>query len=111
MKATCKGFIATAGAIFLLSLVPMISASAQQTASEAHGIVVANMDRSIVPGDDFYSFVNGAWIKRTEIPPDRAGIGVFSALGDLTNKRTAALIEEAAKSKAPGDSSARQIAD
>ena len=113
MKATCKGFIATAVAIFLLSLVPMISASAQQTAPnpEAHGIVVANMDRSVVPGDDFYSFANGAWIKRTEIPPDRAGIGVFSALGDLTNKRTAALIEEAAKSKAPGDSSARQIAD
>lgn len=113
MKATFKGFIATAGAIFLLSLISMISAAAQQTAPspEVHGIVVANMDRSVVPGDDFYSFANGAWIKRTEIPPYRAGIGVFSALGDLTNKRTAALIEEAAKSKTPGDSSAHQIAD
>ena len=76
-----------------------------------HGIAVANIDRSVQPGDDFYHYANGEWIKKTVIPPDRPGVGVFSALADLTNKRTAAIIEESAKQKAPAGSGARQIAD
>ena len=44
------------------------------------------------------------WIKKTVIPPDRAGVGVFTALADLTNKRTAGIIEEASKAKAPAGS-------
>ena len=48
---------------------------AQKTA-EPHGIAVANMDRSVKPGDDFYLYANGDWIKRAVIPPDRAGVDV-----------------------------------
>ena len=84
-------------------------AFAQDTPVQAtHGIVVANMDRSIKPGDNFFEYADGDWIKRTVIPPDRARIGVFTTLGDLSDKRTAALIEEAAKGSTPG---ARKIAD
>ena len=75
-----------------------------------HGIVVANLDPSVKPGDDFYEYSNGAWIKRTEIPPDRGRVGGFNTLDDLSNKRTAGLIEEAAKSKAPAGSPAYKIA-
>lgn len=76
-----------------------------------HGISVANMERSVKPGDNFYLYCNGDWIKRTELPPDRARLSVFSALADLADKRTSALIEETAKSNAPAGSSARKIAD
>src|SRR5579864_9544179 len=75
-----------------------VSAVAQNSpASENHGIAVANMDRSVKPGEDFYHYANGDWIKRTELPADRAEIDVFSKLADLSNKRTADLIEEIAK--------------
>jgi endothelin-converting enzyme/putative endopeptidase len=84
---------------------------AQEAAPETHGIAAANMDRSVVPGDDFYLYANGEWVKRTEIPPDRARIGVFSKLDELSSKRTAALIEEAATGKAAPGTSARKIAD
>lgn len=101
-------------AVFTLLLVASwVSNSAQEQAAKpvAHGIALANMDRSVVPGDDFYAFANGGWIKRTSIPPDRAGVGVFTRLSDIANKRTADLIAEAAKSSAPAGSSERQIAD
>src|SRR5271165_1762567 len=78
---------------------------------ETHGIVVANMDPSVKPGDNFFEYANGDWIKRTTIPPDRSRIGVFSTLADLSDKRTAALIEEAAKGGASAGASARKIAD
>ena len=76
-----------------------------------HGIVIANMDPSVKPGDDFYEYTNGAWIKRTEIPADRGRIGVFSALADQSDKRTAALIEESAKASGAAGSGPRKIGD
>jgi putative endopeptidase len=85
--------------------------TAQTGTPETHGIAVANMDRSVKPGDDFYLYANGDWIKRTEIPPDRARIGVFTKLDEVSSKRTAALIEEAAKSDAAEGSGVRKIAD
>lgn len=90
----------------------ILAAFAQQApAPETHGIVVANIDRSVEPGNDFYGFANGDWIKRSEIPPDRAGIDVFTKLGDLSNKRTKDLIEEIAKSNAAAGSGERKVAD
>jgi putative endopeptidase len=90
----------------------MLAAHAQPAPKQdSHGISVANMDRSVKPGDNFYLYCNGDWIKRTELPPDRARLSVFSALADLADKRTSALIEEIAKSNAPAGSSTRKIAD
>jgi endothelin-converting enzyme/putative endopeptidase len=89
------------------------AAHAQDAAPEqqAHGIGADNMDRSVKPGDDFYMYANGDWIKRTEIPADRAGVGTFDKLDDLSNKNTSALIAEIAKSNAPVGSGARKVAD
>jgi putative endopeptidase len=101
-------------AIFVLglALTPLYAQNPPSAASEeTHGIAAANMDRAVKPGDDFYLFANGEWIKRTEIPPDRAAIGVFSKLDTISSKRTADLIAEAAKANAAAGSSTRKIAD
>jgi putative endopeptidase len=109
-------FILARAAICVLVALPLLVAQAQkapadQAKQDTHGIVAANMDTSVKPGDDFNEYANGGWIKRNEIPADRANIGVFTALSDLSNKRTAGLIEEAAKSNAPAGSNLRKIAD
>jgi endothelin-converting enzyme/putative endopeptidase len=109
-------FILAHAAICVLISLPLLAARAQKASidlpkQDTHGIVMANMDNSVKPGDDFDEYSNGGWTKRTEIPPDRSNIGVFSTLADLSNKRTAALIEEAAKADAPAGSNSRKIAD
>ena len=99
-------------AAYALLVLAQLAAYAQTAPTpETHGIVVANMDRSVKPGDDFYRYANGDWIKRTEIPPDRSDIGVIDSLIDLSQKRVAGLIDEAAKADAPPGSNARKIAD
>ena len=62
----------------------LLPASAQEasTTPDVHGINVANMDKSIKPGDNFYLYCNGDWIKNTPMPADRARLSVFSALDD-----------------------------
>jgi len=90
----------------------IVPAQAQQApAQETHGINVANMDRSQKPGDNWYLYCNGDWIKRTEIPPDRAGVGVFTELRDVSDRQTASIVQDAAKSNASAGSGERKIAD
>ncbi len=108
--ATCQA------GVFLLAFALITQAhdtakAGENKAEETHGISLANMDRSVKPGDNFYEYADGGWIKRTEIPPDRARIGVFTTLANLSNKRTATLIEELAKSNPTAGSSDRKVAD
>jgi endothelin-converting enzyme/putative endopeptidase len=76
-----------------------------------HGIQPASMDTSIRPGDDFYLYANGNWIKHTELPPDRTSLGVFNLLADRSDHRVAEIIDEVAKAKAAPGTDQRRIAD
>jgi putative endopeptidase len=103
--------IALSSAAFVAFSLAFLMVHAQDTSKETHGIAVANMDSSVKPGDNFYLYANGDWIKRTEIPTDRAAIGVFAKLDAVSSKRTADLIAEAAKASAAAGSNTRKIAD
>jgi putative endopeptidase len=81
------------------------------SAPVASGIDLDAMDRSVAPGDNFFAYANGNWVKTTEIPADRSTYGIGSMLDELTKERTAALIKEAAARKAPAGSEARKIGD
>jgi len=61
------------------------------------GIELANMDKSVRPQDDFYRYVNGAWLDKTEIPADKSTYGSFTALRDKSRSDVRAIIEETAK--------------
>src|SRR5580698_5290869 len=97
-------------AVFFCAL-PLAAQSNSAAKPEQHGIQTQNLDRSVKPGDNFYLYANGDWIKRTELPADRAGLGVFSIIDDRTNKFNAEIIGDAAKSNAPAGSDQRKIAD
>jgi putative endopeptidase len=95
----------------LLALASLVAYSQDAPTSGNHGIVAAQMDRSVKPGDDFFRYAVGGWIRHAEIPPDRSYVGVWDTLADLSRKRTAALIDEATKANSPAGSNARKIAD
>jgi putative endopeptidase len=84
MRFTLRFLSRNAAACALFALAPLFVYSQNAPAPETHGIVVADMDRSVKPGDDFYHYANGAWIKRTEIPPDSTDIGVWQSMDDLS---------------------------
>ncbi len=88
------------------------------TLPTTHGVVVADIDHAVKPGDNFYLYANGKWQANNEIPADRSGISSFSVLADVVNVRVQSIITEAAKSgaapKTPGTApktDQRRIAD
>ena len=68
------------------------------------GVVLENFDKAVRPQDDFYRYVNGGWLARTEIPADKSNYGTFTALFDRSEAQLKAIIEESAakKDKKPG---------
>ncbi|HVO52080.1 MAG TPA: M13 family metallopeptidase [Thermoanaerobaculia bacterium] len=81
------------------------------SAAPASGIDLGGMDKSVAPGDDFFRYANGTWLKNAEIPADRSSWGASSVLDELTSRRVADLIAETAKNPASSDPDARKIAD
>ena len=80
--------------------------------SSKSGLDVAGFDRTVLPQDDLYAHVNGAWLKRTVIPDDRVTYGTFAEIIDRTDRDLHAIIEEiAARPNRPRGSAAQQIAD
>jgi len=75
------------------------------------GIDLEYMDTSVVPGDDFYRYINGTWLANTEIPADQSNYGAFTALADEAEENLLTLIEEAAAADAAIGSDSQKVGD
>ena len=69
----------------------------------------AGVDASIRPGDDFFAYANGAWLKATEIPAGQLRWTARSEINQRVRQRVTALLVDAGA--APIGSSARKVAD
>jgi putative endopeptidase len=58
------------------------------------------IDKSVKPGDDFFLYANGGWLKTAEIPADRASAGVWLDLQEQLEKRTKQIVEDASHAEA-----------
>ncbi len=66
--------------------------------TEPHGLIMANMDTTLSPKNDFYNYVNGSWMKTTEIPDDQSSWGGFNALRKSTDRDVLGILDKAEKS-------------
>ncbi|PWS31384.1 M13 family metallopeptidase [Pedobacter paludis] len=72
----------------------------------------ANMDLSVKPGDDFYQYASGNWVKNNPVPAKETRWGSFNELRDFNINAVKTLVEEAAADKsAPAGSVKRRVGD
>jgi putative endopeptidase len=64
-----------------------------------------NMDTSVKPGDDFYLYANGGWIKKNPVPPEFSRWASFTELAERNNDALKEIAEKAAGGNAPADAS------
>ncbi|MFB9245361.1 M13 family metallopeptidase [Massilia antarctica] len=104
---------------FLLSTLTLSLAAAFANAADpvqpgapVSGIDMQYIDSSVRPQDDFFSYLNGVWLKNTDIPSDKSSWGTFAKLRDDTLPQLRTLIETAQneKNKKAG-SEAQKIGD
>ena len=97
MKTTASGFVL---------LITLLGA-----AKSPLGIDFEGMDRRVKPGADFFAYANGTWLKKTEIPSDRASFGTGAIVRERTEARAVELIKNAATTSAPTGSELRKVGD
>lgn len=71
----------------------------------------ANMDTSVKPGDDFFMYANGTWIKKNVIPAKSTRWGSFNVLAQENTDRLLAILNEASKAKAPKGTLTQRVGD
>jgi putative endopeptidase len=95
---------------WVLLAVVMVTGAYASAAPGTPESVLNGMDRAIAPGDDFFAYANGGWLKATAIPADRSGYGTSAIVAELTEDRVRSLLEDAAGHASTG-SEARQVGD
>ncbi|MYN10118.1 M13 family metallopeptidase [Pseudoduganella aquatica] len=75
------------------------------------GIDTQYIDAGVRAQDDFFTHLNGGWLKATKIPDDKSSWGSFAKLRDDTLPQLRGLIEDAQKTKQKQGTEAQKIAD
>jgi putative endopeptidase len=71
----------------------------------------SGMDTTVRPGNDFFTYANGTWIKNTKIPDDQTGWGSFNTLYEENLKKTKTILEKAASADAKSGSVEQKVGD
>jgi putative endopeptidase len=97
-------------AVVALALVVLLGAGA---ARDAQNVYTQDMDRSVRPGDDFYRYANGGWLKA--VGGERTSYDTRTILNEKTGQRVRELIQGAATARSDGGtakgSAAQKVGD
>lgn len=61
-----------------------------------------NMDQSVKPGDNFYQYANGNWLRQNAIPASKTSWGSFNELREKSLDAMKTLLEDASKATTKG---------
>ncbi len=74
-------------------------------------ILAANMDTTVSPGEDFFQYANGGWIKKTPIPAAESGWGIGNMVQDEIYSRLKTINEKAIAEKASDGTISQKTGD
>lgn len=100
----CRLISACLTAAFLLAVAPL-------AAAEKSDFLTSNIDASVKPGDNFFQYSNGAWLKRNPIPPTESAWGVGSVVREQLYAELRAIHERSAAASGPPGSDEQKIGD
>ena len=112
MKRSTQGAFGpfVAGGLALLIAAAAVPTAGAQS-GRTLGIDTTNFDRSVRPQDDLFRYVNGGWLRRTEIPSDASSWGAFNSLAENSRNSIHGILEKAATSNAAPGSEGRKVGD
>ncbi|HMK05748.1 MAG TPA: M13 family metallopeptidase [Ferruginibacter sp.] len=85
------------------SNVSAANAKTKTTAAKKKFIDRANMDLTVKPGDNFFLYANGTWLKNTPVPGSKTRWGSFDMLIEESSQALKGLLEDAAKNPTKND--------
>lgn len=97
--------------LILASLATLYACKQSKPYTMQEFIVAANIDSSIKPGDDFFRYANGEWLKSASIPSTESGVGSFLDLRNRTREDLKFLLDSVSKTNSEKGSIAQKVGD
>ena len=99
-------------AVCALLLATSVARCGQRPAVPREDFLQANINTAVNPGDDFFEYANGAWLRAHPIPASEAAWGIGNVVREELYVNLRKINEDAAKEKAPAaGSDSQKIAD
>ena len=106
MRNIFKPITIAIAAVTIVSFMPPID----KNKKKRKFIDTANMNPEVKPGDNFFRYANGTWLKNNLVPPSKTRWGSFDILREESSKRLKTILDEAAANTGAGKST-QQIGD
>ncbi|WP_422394901.1 M13 family metallopeptidase [Novosphingobium olei] len=96
-------------ALVLVSIPALVAAQSATPRYQPWGLELQHLDTSVKPGDDFYVYALGTWLKNQPIAADKVGTGYNYDLPDEIEGQVRRIVEEAAAK--PATATAKKVGD
>jgi putative endopeptidase len=97
--------------LLAITTVACIVSCNSKSAAPKPDILAANLDSTVKPGDDFFEYANGGWLKKNPIPGEQSSWGIGNLVIEENLKRLREISEKAAASNAAKGSNDQKIGD
>lgn len=102
--------LAAATAVLAIT-VPALSKDAAAPRYGKFGVDLSAKDADVKAGDDFWTFANGGWDKRTEIPADKGAVGYGNILSDEAETNVRLILDDMATNPGKYGATGKQVGD
>lgn len=95
----------------LMTVLALVALSIAAARPAPKNPIPDDLDSSIRPGDDFYRYANGGWLKANTIPVGQSSYDTRAMLAERTSQQVRDLIRHAASAHAPKGSVVQKVGD
>ncbi|WP_426257463.1 M13 family metallopeptidase [Sphingomonas sp. DC1600-2] len=111
MRISTFARLAAAAAIVALAAPTLAKDAKSGPRYGTFGVDLTTQNKAIKPGDDFWTFANGAWDKRTQIAADRTSAGYWVVISDEAEQHVRDILTDLAANPSSFGASGKQIGD
>lgn len=111
MRISTFARLAAAAAIVALAAPTLAKDAKSGPRYGTFGVDLTTQNKAIKPGDDFWTFANGAWDKRTQIAADRTSAGYWVVISDEAEQHVRDILTDLSANPASFGASGKQIGD
>ena len=95
----------------ILATVAVVATAVLAAQAQQAGLNRADMNLNVSPGEDFYEYAGGGWMKANPLKPEYSSFGVFDVIYEQNREQLRELFLDLARTQHPQGSVGQKVTD